>query len=101
MITYAMDYDRTYTMDPEGHDAMIALLKSRGHRVYIVTQRSGNGHDSVCLENRKELAEATANANCRVIFTEGAAKEWHMLRKEGIKVDIWIDDDLRSVSRGK
>ena len=98
-ITFAIDYDRTYTRSPELFNKIIALIKADGHRVFIVTARCGNGYDSVCLENQKELAEETKDARCTVVFTDGAAKDWHMKRKLGVKVDIWIDDDQVSITK--
>lgn len=100
-ITFAIDYDRTYSRAPELFNKIIALIKADGHRVFIVTARCGNGHDSVCLENQKELAEATAGSGCKVVFTDLAAKDWHMVRKLGIKVDIWIDDTMHAVTNTK
>ena len=98
-VVFAIDYDRTYTRDPFLFNHLIAAMRARGHRVFIVTSRCGNGYDSVCLENQKELAEETKDARCTVVFTDGAAKDWHMKRKLGVKVDIWIDDDQVSITK--
>ena len=100
-VVFAIDYDRTYTRDPFLFNHLIAAMRARGHRVFIVTSRCGNGYDSVCLENQKELREATADAHCQVIFTDLGPKDWHMVRKLGIKVDIWIDDTMHAVIKTK
>lgn len=99
-LVFGIDYDRTYTRDPLVFDALIQCLKLRGHRVFIVTQRTGSDErqgSSVAKENREECKVP----HCNTIFTDGAPKEWHMLRKLGIKVDIWIDDDPKSVIEKK
>ena len=79
-LIVAMDYDGTYTADPELWQAVIETVKARGHTVYIVTARY-----------RVELG-GMPDTGCPVVPTGRRAKE-PFLRGEGIEVDIWIDDD--------
>ena len=79
-IVIAMDYDETYTTDPELWQSLIEAATSRGHIVYIVTAR-----------HRHELT-GMADTGCPVFATGRCAKEAFMLG-EGVEVDIWIDDD--------
>lgn len=51
----AIDYDNTYTRDPEFWDQMIDYGNSRGHEFICVTMRSEK--------------EGVLNIPCRVIFT--------------------------------
>lgn len=79
----ALDYDKTYTADPELWDCFITIAKSRGHSVEIVTMR------------RREWAEVVpsdlTDRVSRVEYTDRKAKKAHM-EALGRPVDIWIDD---------
>jgi len=74
MAVISLDYDRTYTADPELWDAFIALAQSRGHTLICITMRTNPFAFSI-----------------PVYCTAGIAKvPW--AEQHGIKVDIWIDD---------
>lgn len=89
-MTLGLDYDQTYTAAPEFWDAFIALAKEHGHKVWIVTCRRDTD------ENREEVKVD----GCYVVFTNLAPKQWHCERR-GLKIDIWIDDDVKCVFEGK
>lgn len=80
-IRFSLDYDDTYTKDPDMWLEFIKLLRSRGHDVLVVTMRSelDNDMDPRLLET------------ARVIFTNGHQK-LPCLQNQGIDIDIWIDD---------
>lgn len=75
----ALDYDHTYTLDPEFWDDFIFEAKDRGHLVTIVTSRSKN----------EPIEHKIA---CHVIYCNYQAKE------EFYKPDIWIDDDPKWIT---
>ena len=79
----AIDWDDTYTADPALFNAIISLMIERGHVVYCVTARRGSPAD------KREVRIP----NVPTFFTGYASKTWHMNNIEGIKVDIWIDDN--------
>jgi hypothetical protein len=74
----ALDYDGTYTADPELWREFIRIAKSRGHEVVCVTMR-----------NVDEAMEPFGASN--YYFTDRKAKVPAMA-EEGIQIDIWIDD---------
>lgn len=80
-IRFSLDYDDTYTKDPDLWLEFIKLLRSKGHNVLVVTMRaeSDNDMDPRLLET------------ARVIFTDGNQK-LPFLQNRGIDIDIWIDD---------
>jgi ribonucleotide monophosphatase NagD (HAD superfamily) len=82
MITVAIDYDGTWTADPEAFAAFANLLRKRGHRVIIVTARA---------TNYAEVVKAVGKSVDRVIGTSGAAKRSYC-EACGESVSIWIDD---------
>jgi len=87
--TIALDFDETYTADPELWDEFIRLAQGRGHRVICVT----------CRRNTLENAEIV-DLPIPVFFTSHGSKLEHMYRV-GVKVDIWLDDDPACVIHGK
>lgn len=97
--TYGLDYDDTYTSDPELWQWFIRRAQGRGHTVYIVTCR----HDT--HENREEVygdreSTLTGLPWSRHIFTGFAAKKW-FCEHRGLKIDIWIDDYPESIINGR
>ena len=80
-MIFALDFDGTYTADPELWDQWVRLCRRRGHRVYVVTMR----YPSEAVPD--ELAELVD----RVIYTGRRAKK-QLLDSRGILIDIWIDD---------
>ena len=77
MNVISLDYDDTYTADPELFKAFADLAKSRGHIVVIVTARK----ESMPIPD----------VGCEVFYTNGKPKAQFM-REQGLAVDIWVDD---------
>lgn len=75
----ALDYDGTYTADPQLWDEFIKFARLRGHIVKILTMR---------YQNYKETVKEPP---CEVIYTGRKAKESFYL------ADIWIDDQPRLI----
>ena len=81
----SIDYDETYTCDPEAWDHVISLLREYGHTVYCVTMR---------YPDLGEALEVMAYLNDKVdamFFTGRKAKKDFMF-DQGICVNVWIDD---------
>ena len=68
----ALDWDKTYTLDPELWDAFIVNAQQRGHTVKIVTMRYPH--------------EILQDAPVEVLYTSRGAKA------KTISPDVWIDD---------
>lgn len=82
-MNIALDYDGTYTADPELWLAFIKTAQSRGHKVYCVTMRWEGEVGSM----DPRLLQAVD----QLFLTARAAKKPYM-DSLGIRVDIWIDD---------
>lgn len=85
----AVDYDSTYSADPETFNKVIEVFKSAGHTVICVTARPETMGQSV-LDSIGKLVP--------VIF---AGTEWKRkaAEKRGYKVNVWIDDMPEMVSK--
>lgn len=82
-MNIALDYDDTYTRDPQMWDWFIRDARFRGHHVYCVTMRyAAEGTDVIQALSGK--VDAT-------FFTARKAKRDYMT-KTGIWIDVWIDD---------
>lgn len=80
----ALDYDDTYTKDPEYWLEFIESGKKRNHEFIVVTMRNE-------LTNENLLDQRLVNNVKRVIYTNRKAKV-QFVANLGIKPDIWIDD---------
>lgn len=89
-MTFALDYDGTYTADPELWDTFVKLARERGHKFLCVTQR----------RNTEENREAVKVPGVQVLFTELASKTW-FIEQRGLTVDVWIDDDPKALVNGR
>ena len=81
----ALDFDNTYSRDPEFWNTVIASAQHAGHEVYCVTMRN-EGYES------REVREALANKVDGIFFTDRKAKQPYMFAR-GICIDVWIDDN--------
>jgi hypothetical protein len=78
----ALDYDDTFTVNPEMWRSIIHILVEYGHDVRIVTSRF------YLRESEREIKAAT---DLPVIFCKHNSK-YEICKKLGWIPDIWIDD---------
>lgn len=97
--TIALDYDDTYTADPELWQMFIMRAEKRGHRVYIVTCRRDTDENRLEVYGDRE-STLTGLPWSRHIFTGLAPKKW-FCEQRGIKIDIWIDDMPECIYLGR
>jgi len=75
----ALDYDKTFTLDPDMWVEIIQLMQGNSHEVIIVTMRYL--HEEIPINIK----------GVNVHYTERKAKvRWCM--DHGIDVNVWIDD---------
>lgn len=86
-VCFAIDYDATWTADPVAFAAFAQVLRSRGHRVLIVTARD-SGHAEVERECGPHVD--------RVLLSRRTPKREYC-EDNGERVNIWIDDRPWSV----
>ncbi|QDP59490.1 MAG: hypothetical protein GOVbin4162_64 [Prokaryotic dsDNA virus sp.] len=86
----ALDYDETFTADPELWKMFISACEYRGHSVKFVTYRPdrNDGYNDDILLDAESL-------KIDVIFTGGKQKEnfWD--------ADVWIDDSPETIPCAK
>lgn len=82
-MNIAIDYDDTYTRDPEMWLQIITRMKLCGHNVYCVTMRYPQEFED--FDDR--LMEICTS----VICTSRMAKA-RIMAERGIIIHIWIDD---------
>jgi acid phosphatase class B len=82
-MNLSLDYDNTYTRDPEFWDVFIDIAKRRGHTVYVVTMRTpGEGEEVIkYLQHQVEA----------ILFTSRRNKHDYCFDQR-ISIDVWIDD---------
>lgn len=88
-MNIGLDFDDTYTRDPETWDKVIAIFRQAGHKVYVVTWR----YPSEMTAVRAMLEEKVDG----VYATSRQAKQRYVLKKHGVIIDVWIDDNPRAV----
>jgi len=82
----SLDYDDTYTRDPELWNQVVTLMKSRGHTVYVVSARYDRQMDEVY----NSVGSIIGRGNC--YSTNMQQKREYMAKEYGIFIDVWIDD---------
>ena len=82
----ALDFDKTYNAAPSMWDDIISTMEDYGHKVIIATYRHP-------VEDYDPLFD---DLDIDKYFTDGKAKK-PFLEALGIKVDIWIDDNVHSI----
>lgn len=82
-ITFALDYDGTYTRDPDLWLEFIRIAQARGHEVLIATMRT--------FEETQDMCERLTELVHQIVPTSRSAKQ-PFLAAYGIKPHIWIDD---------
>jgi glycine/D-amino acid oxidase-like deaminating enzyme len=87
--TYAVDYDGTWTTDPEAFVAFASLLRRRGHTVIIVTSRASSEYE----------VEKACRPHVDAIVYAGRAWKRSAARNAGYEVNVWIDDMPEMVGR--
>lgn len=80
----ALDYDGTFTEDPELWRTLVSHARMRGHEVYVVTMR--HEHEGEAVKRQLSLFVD------QIVFTGRKAKRRHM-DFLGIEIDVWIDDE--------
>jgi hypothetical protein len=92
-MNISLDYDGTYTRDPDFWNAVVASAMMRGHIVYVVTFRTPEQGVEVLNSIGKIVGKD------HVYFTSMQSKRNYM-EKNGISIDVWIDDMPDCIIRG-
>ena len=92
-MNISLDYDDTYTRDPVLWNSFIESCINRGHIVYCVTARALYESDDVF----ETIAKLIGRNKC--IFVNHASKR-DFMKRVGIQIDVWIDDNVDSIVFG-
>lgn len=89
LTTFAIDYDGTYTVDPDLWRSFIEQAHARGHTVVMVTGRSNEG----------QFGSEVRAAVQRLVPVVFAAQMWkrHAAQLAGYDVNVWIEDHPEAV----
>lgn len=86
----ALDYDNTYSADPQFWNQFIGLSAKHGHEVRVVTARDDRFDRTDSLLVLEKIVP--------VVYCRGVAKKWFMSHfGDGFVPDIWIDDKPESI----
>ena len=88
-MNISLDYDQTYTVDPELYLAFVETAIERGHNVYVVTMRTP--------AETQSMDPALCELVTKVIPTSRQAKREFVEKSHGIKIDVWVDDEPRAI----
>lgn len=95
-MNLALDYDETFTVDPDLWKDFVKNAIDRGHKVYLITMRHGipEGIYATTLMNEySEVFEATKGMSfSQIIFTGRKAKKL-FCDDIGLSINVWIDDN--------
>ncbi len=89
-----IDWDGTYDLDIKTWNQVTATFRLHGHKVYLVTARSGDEDDNYVL-----LAVMRGRVD-GIYFTDKQAKEDFMI-SQGVHIDVWIDNEPRFILEDK
>ena len=83
-MNISIDYDETYTQDPQLWKWFISKAQARDHQVFCITRRYPEQSDDIKSEMK-----------IRTLFANKSKLETASLH--GIKIDVWIDDKPQSI----
>lgn len=88
-MNIGLDYDGTYTADPELWFWFVQSARKRHHKVYLVTMRYPSE-----LAGVSQIIKASVDG---VYATSRTAKR-KFVAERGINIHVWIDDNPEAVS---
>ena len=94
-LTFGMDWDDTFTAEPELFSEFIRNAEKRGHRVVFITGRRRDYESEMDVR----ITQIAYGLNQTVIWAEMGSKLF-AVEQRGINVDVWIDDDPRKLVHG-
>lgn len=78
----ALDYDKTYTRDPNLWNEFIRHAKQCGHEIICITMRKPNQQEAIDRSNFKVDKLYYTSRKAKMIWA----------KMNNVDVDIWIDD---------
>lgn len=82
-VNIAIDYDDTYTRNPEMWELVIDTMRDHGCKVFCVTKRWESESEDISI-------------NAPVIYATRSKME--AVARSGVSIDIWIDDKPHTIT---
>lgn len=95
-MTFAIDFDDTFTADPALFTAFITFAKARGHRCVCVTARADRVMYTDPSRHCGDEVRAALNGLMPIVFSGGDPKEV-AAAMAGYAIDVWIDDNPAAI----
>lgn len=92
-MNIALDYDGTYTSDPNMWLRFVLDAQEKGHTVYIVTMR----YESECWQ--KEAFDHRLTALLVPLICTARMAKKPFCEERGIHIHVWIDDHPEAVHK--
>lgn len=86
----ALDFDGTFTRDPQGWRLFVEMMRERGHSFVCITGRSDIGW--MAAEVVDALSFGSKEGPIMPILFCGNQWKRDVAVKAGFEVDVWIDD---------
>ena len=93
-LTISIDFDRTFTADPELIGGFAAKAKENGNKVVMITRRPDTPEDRKFVE---DSLGTYADAFDSLILAGPETQKEEAATKAGINVDVWIDDSPQTI----
>ena len=91
VVNISIDFDDTWTLDPDAWEAVVVALQASGHQVYCVTKRYP--------EQAQDIVDAMRPMQIPIIYSAmGEAKDTSA-RVVGVVIDVWIEDKPEQVKQ--
>jgi hypothetical protein len=94
-LTISIDFDRTFSADPELWGQFAREAVSQGNVVVMITRREDTPEDRAKIE---ETLGEYFDAFSMIVLAGGSRQKEEAASEAGIKVDIWIDDSPQTIS---
>jgi hypothetical protein len=91
-MIFALDFDGTYTADPELWETWGLHAINKGHTVLCISFRSDHEMEDV----KNTIGSVIGSDNC---FATNAIHKKEFIEEKGIHVDVWIDDIPETIVR--
>ncbi len=87
-MNIALDFDDTFTLNPEFWGFVLQLCKSKDVNCHIVTLRNDTPQDRMTIE---VALESVIDFQVPIVFC-GFKFKRQVVESLGIQIDVWIDD---------
>ena len=94
-IAFGLDFDNTFTAAPALWAHFIESARAAGHCVLCVTARRETDENIDIVDQSFESVGVAIST-----YFTGLSSKLDYMAKRGIRVDIWIDDDPRTLVNG-